>query len=245
VHDRQRHGGTHRTPVPRALLQPCRQRHQVGCVPSPCLALSPLPTCARGLCSVLVPVVLLDVRAACLIGVCAGGVAGVGCGMWVVQSPDSGVGLCAGPWSAQEDLTIVDAQKKLGNKWIDVAALLPDRTANSIKNRWNATLLPRMRRQVAPRDTTSAVPFGYADPASLDAAAGSKRSAQAAYLTYEAAAKLPRTDLMQYKSAEGNALSAFVDVPLHLSVCALHGPNACHGFRTTSCRWATHAIQLV
>ncbi len=64
---------------------------------------------------------------------------------------DVALNRCAGPWTAQEDAVIIDAQARLGNKWIDVAALLPGRTANSIKNRWNATLLPRMRRQVLPR----------------------------------------------------------------------------------------------
>jgi hypothetical protein len=58
--------------------------------------------------------------------------------------------LFAGPWSAHEDATIIEAQARLGNRWIDLAALLPGRTANSIKNRWNATLLPRIRRQVTP-----------------------------------------------------------------------------------------------
>ena len=63
----------------------------------------------------------------------------------------------AAPWSAPEDAVIIAAQARFGNKWMSVAALLPGRTANAIKTRWNATLLPRLRRQAAsPQAASSA-----------------------------------------------------------------------------------------
>ncbi len=78
---------------------------------------------------------------------------------------------------------IIDAQSRLGNKWIDVAALLPGRTANSIKNRWNATLLPRLRRQMAPLSASS--PSSPLCPIyNSDAAAGQKRCAESSLLDY-------------------------------------------------------------
>jgi hypothetical protein len=44
------------------------------------------------------------------------------------------------PWSSQEDQLIVQYHKMLGNQWAKIARMLPGRSDNSVKNRWNATL---------------------------------------------------------------------------------------------------------
>ena len=51
-----------------------------------------------------------------------------------------------GPWTASEDKILIDAHKKLGNKWAEISKLIDGRTDNQCRHRWSLVLDSTIQR---------------------------------------------------------------------------------------------------
>ncbi|EIE25106.1 Homeodomain-like protein, partial [Coccomyxa subellipsoidea C-169] len=46
-------------------------------------------------------------------------------------------------WTDEEETILIEAHRRVGNKWADIAKVITGRTENAVKNHWNATLRRR------------------------------------------------------------------------------------------------------
>lgn len=55
-------------------------------------------------------------------------------------------GINKSEWTLEEDRKLLEAHEVMGNKWAEIAKVLPGRTDNQIKNRWNSALRRELRK---------------------------------------------------------------------------------------------------
>ena len=60
-------------------------------------------------------------------------------------------------WTEEEDQLIMELVQQMGTKWSKIVKMLPGRTDNAIKNRWNSTMRKNLRRQLKEQGGSSPV----------------------------------------------------------------------------------------
>ncbi|KAH9261909.1 hypothetical protein BASA81_000565 [Batrachochytrium salamandrivorans] len=108
------------------------------------------------------------------------------------------------PWSDAEDDTLMAAQNRIGNRWCEIAKLLPGRPENAVKNRWNS-LMNRRRSAQGGSPPMSPLPISSPPPVPVSLSGGGGGGSASPF--HQAAAPMASSSSMSLAQASKAASS--------------------------------------